>query len=281
MRPVTILVVGLVASGTTALLVYRAVQTRVVVQNAPAAQATDLQIRPVVVAAADVPFGSTLGEEQLKVVDWPANALPPNNFAARENVVGRMAMTRLVVNEPITTEKLVPTGSKGLLPLVIEHGMRAVTVKVNEVAAVGGFIAAGSRVDVLVTAERKAVQGPSGVVGMPQDMQTQAERNTRTLLQDVTVLALGQLLDASGQPKPGDALTTATLLVNPEQGELLALGSIEGTLQLVLRNFEDHTIVASGGKRAQDLFLNHTRLASADSNTVEMILGGQRFSLTF
>src|SRR5437867_2154525 len=252
MRPVTILVVGLVASGTTALLVYRAVQTRVVVQKAPAAT-PNLQVRPVVVTAAEVPFGSTLNEQQLKVIDWPANALPDNNFAARENVVGRVTLTRLVANEPITNDKLAPTGSHGLLPLVIDPGMRAVTVKVNEVAAVGGFIAAGSRVDVLVTAEQKGVEAPQGAPG-GADTPTTTERHTRTLLQDVTVLALGQLLDASGQPKPGDPLTTATLLVKPEQGELLALGSIEGTLQLVLRNFEDHAIVASRGKRAQDLF---------------------------
>ena len=265
MRPVTILVVGLVASGTTALLVYRAVQTRVVVQKAPAAT-PNLQVRPVVVTAAEVPFGSTLNEQQLKVIDWPANALPDNNFAARENVVGRVTLTRLVANEPITNDKLAPTGSHGLLPLVIDPGMRAVTVKVNEVAAVGGFIAAGSRVDVLVTAEQKGVEAPQGAPG-GADTPTTTERHTRTLLQDVTVLA--------------DPLTTATLLVKPEQGELLALGSIEGTLQLVLRNFEDHAIVASRGKRAQDLFQSQTRLASADANTVEMILGGRRFTITF
>ena len=281
MRPVTILVVGLVASGTTALLVYRAVQTRVVVQQAPA-QAAPMQVRSVVVAAADVPFGGTLSPEQLKVIDWPANALPENNFAAIENVVGRISLTRMVANEPITNDKLAPTGSHGLLPLVIDPGMRAVTVRVNEVAAVGGFIAAGSRVDVLVTAELKgAPPAPPGLAGAQPEVQTQTERHTRTLLQDVTVLALGQFLDASGQPKPGDPLTTATLLVSPTQGEMLALGAIEGTLQLVLRNFEDHGVVASEGLKAHDLFESRTHLAAADANTVEMILGGQRFTLTF
>ena len=281
MRPVTILVVGLVASGTTALLVYRAVQTRVVVQHA-APQTGTLQVRSVVVAATEVPFGSTLLAEHLKVVDWPANALPQNNFAARENVIGRLALSRLVVNEPVTNDKLAPTGSRGLLPLVIDSGMRAVTVKVNEVAAVGGFIAAGSRVDVLVTAEVKAPPPPPiGPNGVPAGATASDERHTRTLLQDVTVLAMGQLLDASGQPKPGDPITTSTLLVTPVQAEQLALGAIEGTLQLVLRNFEDHAIVASPGTRAHDLFESQLRLASADTKAVEVILGGQRFTLTF
>src|SRR5262245_66637560 len=98
MRPITILVVGLVASGSTALLVYRAVQTRVVVQKAEPAPVPNLQVRPVVVTAAEVPFGSTLNDTQLKVVGWPANALPENNFAARERRVGPASISRLVAN---------------------------------------------------------------------------------------------------------------------------------------------------------------------------------------
>lgn len=279
MRPVTILGVGLVASGTTALLVYRAIQTRVVLQPAPAREATPIQVRPVVVAAVDVPFGSTLDEQELKLVDWPVAALPENHLVDRENALGRITMSRLVANEPITNDKLAPTGSPGLLSVVIDPGMRAVTVKVNEVAAVGGFIAAGSRVDVLVTAQLRA-PAPSGATDAPTDPASTGEQHTRTLLQDVTVLAMGQLLDASGQPKPGDPITTATLLVKPEQAEMLALAAAEGMLQLVLRNFEDHRIVASPGKRAQDLFLSHTNVAST-TNRVEMILGGRRFTLAF
>jgi Flp pilus assembly protein CpaB len=111
------------------------------------------------------------------------------------------------------------------------------------------------------------------------------ERHTRTVLQNVPVLALGQVLESSGQPKPGEgaALTTATLLVTPAEGELLALGAAEGMLQLVLRNFQDNEIVASPGKAAHDLFgvtgEHAEELAAA--NHVEVIRGAQRLDVTF
>jgi pilus assembly protein CpaB len=284
MRPVTILAVGLVASGTTATLVYRAVQHRVVVKTVTTNANPNAAVKPVVVAAEELPFGAKLEEAQLKVVDWPAAALPPNAFEARDQVAGRVVLARVVPNEPITTEKLAPAGDRGLLSMVVEPGMRAVTVRVNEVAAVGGFIVPGTRVDVLVTAELKtppAIAAGGGGV----EPTLPSERHTRTVLQNVTVLALGQVVEpAGGQPKPGEAqaLTTATLLVTPEQGELLALGAAEGQLQLVLRNFEDNQIVRSPGKAAHDLF-DHTRGSQETLavNRVEVIRGAQRLEVSF
>lgn len=284
MRPVTILAVGLVASGTTAALVFRAVQSRVVVRTVAASTTGNVQVKPVVVTAGEVAFGSKLTEDQLKVVDWPATALPPNVFDTRDKVAGRVALARMVPNEPVTADKLAPSGDHGLLTLLIDPGMRGVTVRVNEVAAVGGFIAPGTRVDVLVTAELKPA--PAAVVpGVPPtgDMRS-GERHTRTVLQNVSVLALGQILESSGQPKPGEgaALTTATLLVTPEQAEILALGAAEGQLQLVLRSFEDNAIVSSRGKAAHDLFEGATTSqALVAANRVEVIRGAQRLDVTF
>lgn len=282
MRPVTILAVGLVASGTTATLVYRAVQHRVVVKTVAAPTAANVPVKQVVVTAGEIPFGTKLADDNLKVVDWPVAALPPNSFETRDKLTGRVAIARLVANEPVTEDKLAPTGEKGLLSMVIEQGMRAVTVRVNEVAAVGGFIVPGSRVDVLVTAELKnapATLTPSS--GTPET--ATGERHSRTVLQNVQVLALGQLLEASGQPKPGEAqaLTTATLLVSPEQGELLALGAAEGQLQLVLRNFEDNQIVHSSGKAAHELFVGGPSHEQVATNRVEVIRGAQRLDVTF
>jgi pilus assembly protein CpaB len=263
MRPVTILAVGLVASGTTAVLVYRAVQQRVVVRTEPVQTASTVEARPVVVAAVDLPLGSTLTESQLKIVPWPATALPGGGFDNPQAVAGRVLLTRLVANEPVTGGKLAPADTRGLLPLVIEPGMRAVTVRVNEVAGVAGFIVPGSRVDVLVTAEA-----------------ADSQRHTTTLLQNVTVVALGQLLETDGTPK--DSLSTATLLVSPEQAELLALGSNEGTLQLVMRNFEDRAVVVTGGKSVRDLFqLPATSPEVASTERVEVILGAERLAFNF
>jgi pilus assembly protein CpaB len=283
MRPVTILAVGLVASGTTAALVYRAVQHRVIVKTVTADSTANVHVKPVIVAGSEVAFGARLAEDQLKIVEWPVTAMPANAFETKEKLVGRVALAHLVPNEPITEEKLAPTGEHGLLSLVIDPGMRGVTVRVNEVAAVGGFIVPGSRVDVLVTAELKQ---PTRIInaGEPTPSENaQGERHSRTVLQNVTVLALGQLLQASGQPKPGEAqaLTTATLLVTPEQGELLALGAAEGQLQLVLRNFEDNRIVHSPGKAAHELFEGGPKREEVAANRVEVIRGAERLAVTF
>jgi pilus assembly protein CpaB len=286
MRPVTILAVGLVASGTTATLVYRAVQHRVVVKTVTTNTNANVAVKPVVVAAEEVPFGAKLEEGHLKVVDWPMGALPPNAFESRDKVAGRVALARLVPNEPITNEKLAPAEGHGLLSMVVEPGMRAVTVRVNEVAAVGGFIVPGTRVDVLVTAELKNPPQLQGTAATGVAPTLPSERHTRTVLQNVSVLALGQVVEpAGGQPKPGEAqaLTTATLLVTPEQGELLALGAAEGQLQLVLRNFEDNQIVRSPGKAAHDLFENGNggNPETFAANRVEVIRGAQRLEVSF
>lgn len=282
MRPTIVLVLGLITSTLTALLVYRAVQRPAPPPPPIAAPPPDLHTSPVVVAAHDMPLGTTLDERDLKTIDWPQTALPANAYAGPETLVGRVTIARLVGNEPVTNDKLAPVGTRGLLPLVIEPGMRAVTVKVNEVTAVGGFMVPGSRVDVLVTAD---VRAPAEVPGGPNGqtaVQPVAQRHTRTLLQNVTVLALGQVLEYGGDPKPPGSLTTATLLVLPDQGELLALAAAEGQLHLVLRNFADNTMVASGGKTAEDLFdLPPRAPRTVPTNQVEMIRGGDRIIQAF
>jgi pilus assembly protein CpaB len=284
MRPVTILVVGLLASGTTTMLVYRAVQDRMGVKPATGAgPAVNVEVAPVVVAAGEVSFGATITEGQLKVIDWPKKALPANAFDARDKVAGRVAIVRMMANEPVTNEKLAPPDAHGLLALALEPGMRAVTVRVNEVAAVGGFITAGSHIDVLVTAEyQPSPQLLNPGSATPPTSAGPPERHTRTVLQNVTVLALGQAAESSAQPRAGEPLTTATLRVTPEQAELLALGSLEGTLQLVLRSFNDNRIVESPGARAQDLFARDTTPSPvATANRVEFIRGGERLTFPF
>lgn len=283
MRPTIILGLGLVASVVTAALVYRAVQPPAA---PPVAQAPEApRVNKVVLAAADLPLGTTLEARHLKAVDWPVGLMPQDAYASPETLIGRVTISRIVTNEPLTNDKLAPIGTRGLLPLVIEPGMRALTVRVNEVAAVGGFVVPGSRVDVLLTAD--AAKGAVDAVAASEKPTTQKEagqHQTQTLLQNVTVLALGQLMESNNEAKPPSALTTATLLVSPENGELLALATSEGTLQLVLRNFSDNTIVASQGKKSDDLFaLNaHTEYSTVpQQEQVEMIRGAERLVLRF
>jgi pilus assembly protein CpaB len=283
MRPTIILGLGLVASVVTATLVYRAVQPAAAPPVAQTAEAP--RLNKVVLAANDLPLGTTLDAHHVKAVDWPAGLMPQDAYASPETLIGRVTISRIVTNEPLTNDKLAPVGTRGLLPLIIEPGMRATTVRVNEVAAVGGFIVPGSRVDVLLTTD--AAKGPVDAVEAsekPSAAQQSGQHQTQTLLQNVTVLALGQMMESNNEAKPPAALTTATLLVTPEHGELLALATSEGSLQLVLRNFADNVIVASQGKRSDDLFAANGR---ADRNLeppqdqVEVIRGAERLVLRF
>jgi pilus assembly protein CpaB len=291
MRPTVVLGLGLVASLITAILVYRMVGRA----PAPAPMATapePAKLNLVVVAAGDLPLGTTLEERHLKAVDWPVGATPKNVYSSPQTLVGRVTLARLIGNEPVTNDKLAPVGTKGLLPLIIELGMRAFTIKVNEVTAVNGFIVPGSRVDLLITGDVNVpAELPGGGVGQPE-MGTTRQRQTRTLLQNVTVLAMGQLLEPSGGMQPPGSTTTATLLVTPPQSELLALAATEGPITLVLRNFADNEIVASAGKSTQDLFgggnSGVTRAAVAvppppatQTDAVELIRGTDRVTVPF
>ena len=282
MRPTIILGLGLVASLVTAALVYRAVQPSAAPPVAHQEEAPHLN--KVVLAANDLPLGTTLEAQHLKAVDWPAGLTPHDAYASPETLIGRVTISRIVTNEPLTNDKLAPVGTRGLLPLVIEPGMRATTVRVNEVAAVGGFIVPGSRVDVLLTTD--AVAGPVDAVEATDkpNARKSGQHQTQTLLQNVTVLALGQILEGNNEAKPPAALTTATLLVSPENSELLALAVSEGALQLVLRNFSDNTIIASEGKRTEDLFAANGRAEHEQEppqDQVEVIRGAERLVLRF
>jgi pilus assembly protein CpaB len=281
MRPNLVLIFGLIASTLTAVVVYHSVERPSgPVAPAPRAQATN----PVVIAASEVPIGTALEAKHLRTIEWPAAAMPANVHPAPEALVGRVTITRLVANEPLTDDKLAPVGTKGLLALVIEPGMRAVTVKVNEVTAVGGFIAPGSRVDVLLTGNvRLPAEVPSGSGGRT-DVEAVSEQRTRTLLQNVTVLALGQLLEQNDAKPPGN-LTTATLLVTPDNAELLALAEAAGSLQLMLRSFADNDAITSHGKGVTDLFAlpSHAPVMVPDIATehIELIRGAERVVLSF
>lgn len=291
MRPTVVLGLGFVASLITAILVYRVVG-RAPAPTQQAAAPAPPRLNLVVVAASDLPLGTTLEERHLKAVDWPVGATPQNVYSSPQTLVGRVTLARFIGNEPVTNDKLAPVGTKGLLPLIIDLGMRAFTVKVNDVTAVNGFIVPGSRVDLVITGDVNVpAELPGGAIGQ-SDMGTTRQRRTRTLLQNVTVLAMGQLLEPGGGMQPPQSVTTATLLVSPPQSELLALAASEGPITLVLRNFADNEIVASAGKSIGDLFgtsfggVSQTVAPipahpTTQPDSVELIRGVDRVTVTF
>jgi pilus assembly protein CpaB len=187
------------------------------------AQANTRNMNNVVVAKVDIPLGTKVAAEQLSTVQFPSNAIPEGTFDNAEKLVGRVTVTNVAAREPVTDFKLAPEGSAGGLSAVIPAGYRAMTVKVDDVIGVAGFLQPGTMVDVLTVIE----QPGSAVTGNPI---------SKIVLQNVKVLASGQNLDKPKDEREADAVKAVTLQVTPDQAEKLALASTEGKLRLVLRN---------------------------------------------
>ncbi len=188
----------------------------------------------VVVAARDMPVGSVLSPSDIKLVDWPSSNIPPGYASSAREVVGRGLITPVAANEPLLGQKLASKEAGGGLPIVIPEGLRAVSVAVNEVIGVAGFVMPGTRVDVLVTLNPPG-EGEAAI--------------TRVILQNVLTLAAGQQIqrDKEGEPK---TVTVITLLVTPEEAEKLTLAATEGQIHLALRNTLDMAQVETAGIRA-------------------------------
>lgn len=195
------------------------------------AERARLQTVGIVVAQVDIPLGSTINPNQLAVSPWPKESYPKDAIADPKVVVGRVALRDFFRGEPVVESKLVPLGkSTGLLSLKVPAGMRAFSIKVNEVVGVGGFIVPDSRVDVVVTTS------PSH--------QSQ-EKIAKIVLEDIRVLAVGQVIEQK-ENKPV-TVNTVTLALTPEDAEKLALAGNDGIIQLVMRNFTDNVLVMTGG----------------------------------
>jgi pilus assembly protein CpaB len=178
----------------------------------------------VVVASVPLTLGTRLAPSQLTTIDWPSSASMAGSFSRAEDCVGRAVLTNIVPNEPILEQKLAPREAGAGLPAVIPEGMRALSVRVDDVVGVAGFVVPGTMVDVLATGD------PGGTNG--------GDVLTRTILEDVRVLAAGQQTTEDKQGKP-QTVSVVTLLVNPDQADRLTLASNEGRLRLALRNTID------------------------------------------
>lgn len=194
--------------------------------------------RDVVVAARPLGIGVTVKPGDVKIVKIPLEQTPKGGFSKVEEVLDRPIVSNILQDEPILEGRLALRGSGlGLAP-IIPVGMRAVTVRVNEMVGVAGFVLPGLRVDVLVT-------------GRPPD--ATSLMMTSTVLQNILVLSAGQTI----QPEQkGNAIIapTVTLLVSPEQAETLTLAGNEGRIQLVLRNGSDQNIEKTPGRDLGELF---------------------------
>src|SRR5215471_12680733 len=174
----------------------------------------------IVVAAQSVSLGSRLTEADLRLAPWPRAVPLEGSFRNISDVVGRGVVISMIPNEPVLDSKLAAKGSGAGLTAAIPDGMRAVSVKVNDVIGVAGFVVPGSRVDVIL----------SGSPVNNGDIQM-----SKVILENIQVLAAGQNVatDANGKPL---SVQVVTLLVTPEDSQKLALATVEGKVQLALRN---------------------------------------------
>ena len=217
-RTVIVMVVAVATAALASFGVYMAIQRMPVRQ-------VEVGTTNVVVAAEPLMVGTQLRREQLKVIAWPSKSQVPGAFADPNDVIDRGVIETIGLNEPITDRKVASKEAGAGLSPVIPQGMRAMSVRVNDVISVAGYVVAGTRVDLLVTVREDNPNAGN------------AEPMARTVVSNLMVLASGTRYDTEkgkdGKPQPS---TVVTLAVLPEDAEKIALAQSEGKLSLALRN---------------------------------------------
>ena len=228
LRTLIVIGVALVAGGVAAFLVSRQVPSSPAVREVEVGKAT------MVIAAYNLPLGTRLTRDNVRVVPWPSVTPIVGSFSSVDQVVDRGLISNVVTNEPLTESKLAPGNAGSGLPPAIPKGMRAVSVRVNEVIGVAGFVVPGTRVDVMVTLRRE----------------NERDSMSRVVVSDVQVLTAGTRYDQEkardGQPIP---TSVVTLLVTPPDAERIALAATEGQIMLTLRNPMDRKPTETNGIR--------------------------------
>ena len=231
-RAVLFWAVAAAAGLGAALLIARYLDSQTQTVAAPVAK--------IVVAAVDLPMATRLKADQLKTVDWPLSALPPGAVRDPKEVIDRVLTAHVVQGEPIRPAQLADKNAGNGLAALIPTHMRAMAVRVDDVVGVAGFIHPDDHVDVIV------------ILRPPKP--ANAEPTSKVILQNVKVLAVGKEIEVADQTRrEASPATVATLLVNPQQAEKLALAANEGRLILTLRSWTDTTPVATVGSNASNL----------------------------
>ena len=230
-RTLVVLAVAVLVAGLASFAVYRAVQ------NIPVRQVEVAQVQ-VAVAARPIGVGTLIAPDMVKLVGWPAASPVAGAFSTVDAVASRGAIVTIAENEPITEAKLAPKESGAGMAPTIPPGMRAMSVKVDEVIGVAGFVVPGTRVDVLAT-----------LSGFEKAM-------TRTVVSNVLVLTAGTRYDQDETRKDAKPIptTVVTLAVLPEDAERVALAESSGKIMLALRNPLDNQPTETKGVQLSSLF---------------------------
>jgi len=234
-RLATILVVAFVIAAICTWLVMR-------LMNARIAASKPISTAVVISAAKDIPLGKVVDASDLSTMTI-AGAIPKGAILKKEQAMGRGALSQIFQGEPLLESQLAGLGSGGGLAPTIPDGMRASAVRVDEVVGVAGFVIPGMRVDVLVSGNPPGAPAADGIV-------------TKTILQNIQVLSAGTDIQRDAEGKP-QQVQVVTLLVTPEQAQILSLASNSLKIQLVLRNPLD------------------TKVADVPENTMSTLFGVQ------
>jgi pilus assembly protein CpaB len=193
----------------------------------------------VAVAAVDLPLAAKLKVEDIKVIEWPAEHMPPGAVSDPKELVGRVLVSRVLAQQPLLPGMLAAKNAGSGLAALIPSNMRAIAVRVDDVVGVAGFIHADDRVDVLVTMRMARMGG---------------ESTTKVFLQNVKVLAVGQEVEVGDKTRlHATQATVATLLVSPQDAERLVLAQSEGRIMLTLRSWTDSLPVDTDGASPGEL----------------------------
>jgi pilus assembly protein CpaB len=228
-RTVILFAIALLCAGGTAVLVRSWLAHRPPVVSAPALAPPQAPQKSILVARDAIARGRILKPSDLAWRPWPVAAIAGEFFVSggqpEKSFVGWVAREPFVAGEPILKAKILAPGDRGFLAVVLKPGMRAVSVAVDQISDVSGFVFPGDRVDLLVS-----LSLPAEANGGYQ------HKAAATAVRDIRVLAIDQRLDS----KDGQAVVarTVTLEVTPKQSEIVTLAAEMGKLALSLRSFE-------------------------------------------
>ncbi|HWC98103.1 MAG TPA: Flp pilus assembly protein CpaB [Candidatus Sulfopaludibacter sp.] len=233
-RVSVILVVALVISAAATYGVYRIIAAR-------ASDRTTIPTVHIVQAARTLDVGTIVKDDDLKLGLW-AGTVPPGLAVKKDGLIGRGVLSQIYEGEAVMDSRLAPPGGGGGLAATIPNGMRAVAVRVNDVAGVAGFVGPGTKVDIVLSGNPPGIVNASG-------------QQARTILQNIQVLSAGQNYKTDAEGKPV-VVPVVNLLVTPDQAEVLSLvnNGNDAHIQLVLRNPLDSQEAKTSGTAMANLF---------------------------
>lgn len=267
-RPLVFFGLAVVLGVVTSVLVFSWLQNeKSRLLAAPLPTSKNVQV---LVANADIPWGTKLTPEMMLMQEVPPGAIPEGHFTTLEAIKDRVVLVDLKRNELLLESKLAPVGAAGGVAAVTDPNKRAMSVKVDDVIGVAGFIKPADRVDVMVTIEPEANK--------------QGHAIAKVILENVKVLAAGTQMERKGKDEEPKPVQVITVEVDVDEAEKLALASTQGKLRLALRNPLNSERVLTKGAQVGSL-LNSYRPKPATNGEggvrVEIIKGDVRKEITF